>query len=184
MDSSFITTTNLFWICALLGTGLFAIQLFLSFLGSGDHGGDISLEHDFEVGNVKWLSRQAITGFLMFFGWTAITCQEEFQLSTGLSSLIGFGAGAIAVLLNAFIFDMMKKLQSPGHVFEIDAAIGKEATVYQQIPEKGTGVITLSLGEMTFQLDAVSLKQEAIPSFARVTVIKKLDNKTVVVTTL
>jgi len=76
---------------------------------------------------------------------------------------------------------MAKKLHSPGNRFSVDDTIGKEAFVYQQITKNGIGKISLSLYDLTHEVDALSLNGEEIASFTQVKIIKKADERTVVV---
>lgn len=159
---------------------MFIIQFFLNFLGTGEHS-------DFDEGDAshfKWLSKQTITGFLMFFGWTGITCQQEFKLQNSVTLLLSFLVGLLTIFLTGMIFKTARKLQSSGYVFNIEESIGKEASVYQQIPKDGIGKITISLQDCTFEINAISHNREQINSFTRVQVIKKIDDTTVVVATL
>lgn len=176
--SSLITNETFFWFCALSGTGLFLIQLLLNFIGL-DGGDDSGL---MDALTLKWLSKQTITSFLMMFGWVALTCQKEFGLQG--FALIGTAllAGLSSVFITALIFKMAKKLQSPGTVFNIENALGKEAIVYQRIPAEGLGKISLSLQDMTHEIDAISMTKQELPSFSYVHIVKKLDEKTVLVT--
>lgn len=172
-------TDTIFWFCAMAGTGLFVIQLMLTLLG-GDHSHEVD-EGGFDTVKFKWLSKQALTGFLMMFGWAGLTCRKEFALSNATAALIGSGAGLICMFLTAVIFNASKKLRSPGNVFRIEELIGKEATIYQRIPKDGTGKITVSLHELTHEIDAISHNREELASFTQVQIIKKADEKTVVV---
>ncbi|MDP1607821.1 MAG: hypothetical protein Q8L98_00730 [Chlamydiales bacterium] len=162
-----------FGYCALLGTSLFAIQLILNFL-IGDVEGDGVLQF-------KWLSKQALTGFLMMFGWIGLTCKKEFQVSMPVTILFAVLGGMVAVFLIGYLFALAKKLKSEGSVFRLEEAIGKEATVYQRIPKGGSGKITLSLHDLSYEIDAISQLAEEIPSFAQVQIINKVDDKTVLV---
>ena len=78
-------------------------------------------------------------------------------------------------------FFIAKKLRSPGTVFRIEDAIGKEAMIYQRIPKGGSGKISVSLHHFTYELDAISFEQEDLPSFTFVQIIEKFDEKTVIV---
>ena len=167
---------TLFWFPALLGTSLFVLQLLFSFLGGGSDGDDSGF---FEAGQFKWLTRQALTGFLMMFGWAGLTCHREFGLEGWLSVVIAFGAGLLAMLSSAFLFHSLKKLRSPGAVFLLEDALGKEAMVYQRIPMQGIGKISLNLNGLTHEIDAVS-KGEEIDSFSHVKVVEIKDNCAVV----
>ena len=168
---------TLFWFPALLGTGLFLIQLVFSFLGGGESedGGF------FEAGQFKWLTRQALTGFLMMFGWAGLTCRREFAIDGGFAVAIAFGAGLVAMLSSALLFRSLKKLRSPGAIFSLEEALGKEAMVYHRIPIRGMGKISLTLNGLTHELDAMSgNSEEEIDSFSQVKVIEVRDGSVVV----
>ena len=175
-----ISQDSLFWFCALSGSGIFIIQFLLSLIGNTDHEGIDPPEVD--AVKFKWLSKQAITGFLMMFGWSALTCKNQFNLSIGTTLAIALAAGMVTVLVTGYIFKMARKLHSPGTVFAIEDAIGKEAVVYQHIPKGGIGKISISLHHFTHEIDAMSLNDEDIPSFALVRVIKKTSDSTLMVT--
>lgn len=166
LNNLLIHSSPVFWVSAFTGTAIFVIQM----ITSGD---------DFD--NFKWLSKQAVTGFMMMFGWSGITCQLEFHLPESTSLLISFCVGLLTIYITGYIFKAAKKLHSPGTVFTLDDAIGKEALVYQRIPRDGLGKITISLQQMTHEINAASQNQSEIPFFTRVQVIKKIDDSTVVV---
>lgn len=170
-----------FWFCALAGSGLFIIQLTLSFLGA-HHDSDLSHESaEIEVSKLKWMSKHALTGFLLMFGWTGLTCRKEFGLSFAVSALSAGMAGTATMFLIGWIFKLTQKLRSTGTVFNIEDAVGKEATVYQRIPQGGMGKVSLSMHDFTHELDAISNAQEDLPSFISVHIIQKLNDTTVVV---
>lgn len=175
-----IAEEAIFWYCAFFGSILFAIQLLFHFLGAGG----LDLEDGsggFDSVKFKWLFKQALTGFLMMFGWVGLTCRREFELSITPTILLAFLGGFFAVWLLALIFRSAKKLQSSGTVFSLESAIGKRAAVYQRIPKGGVGKISLCLEGMTHEIDAVAHGDEAIDSFLPVQIIQKIDDKTVVV---
>lgn len=178
--NSLIEKDSIYWFCALVGTGMFVIQLLFTLVGLD---GDAELESDSfaDAGKFKWITRQGVTGFLMIFGLTALSCQKEFELSTVSTLLIAGFFGLLAVFVAGFIFKIVRKLQSTGTVFNIDETIGKEAYVYQQIPTSGKGKISISLHGFTHELDAVTFDSDEIPSFSLVSIIKKIDNHTVFV---
>ena len=160
----------LFGACALVGTALFVIQLGLNFLGA--------LDEDEGTGYFKWISKQAVVGFLMMFGWVALTCKIEWEFGSPVAGVIGVFAGIITMLVVGSIFKAARKLKSTGTVFRIEEAVGKTGVVYTQIPKGGMGKITLSIQEMTYEIDAVSLGEELV-SFTSVQVIKTIDDRTV-----
>ncbi|HSW86744.1 MAG TPA: hypothetical protein VLG49_04495 [Rhabdochlamydiaceae bacterium] len=165
----------LLWFCALAGTGMFIIQFLLNFFSlDGDETNDDS-------GTFTWLSKHTITVFLMMFGWTGLTCIKQFELPATATALISLAAGSISIFITGFIFKMARKMRSPGTVFRIEDAIGKEATIYQRIPKDGIGKISVSIHQLTHEIDAVSSHHEELASFTSVQIIKKADEKTVVV---
>jgi hypothetical protein len=179
-----IEKTTLFWISALAGTGLLLIQALLSLLGA-DHHDDISgAEGGLDEGHFKWLSKQAIAGFLMMFGWVGLSCIKEFALSDMTTTLIALTAGVISFLITGLLFRLARRLRSSGSVFCIDEAIGKEAVIYQQIPKGGAGKVTVSLQNLTHEIDAISFTDERLASFTKVQIIKKENDHTVVVVPL
>jgi membrane protein implicated in regulation of membrane protease activity len=165
---------GLFWFCALAGSGMFLIQFLLFFLGA-------DAEDDASSQNFKWLSKQAVTGFLMMFGWVGLASKVELGFTTLTATFIAILAGSVAMIITASIFNLARKLRSTGSVFRLQDAIGKEASVYQRIPKGGSGKISLSLHDMTHEIDAISLNGEEVNSFTQVQIIKKADERTVVV---
>jgi hypothetical protein len=167
---------SIYWFFALLGSGLFVIQFALSLFGGAIDDLDDSGEMD---GKFKFLSKQALTGFLMMFGWVGLTCQKEFLLSGFHTVWIAFAFGCLAMFITALLFHGAKKLQSPGTIFRIEDAVGLEAVIYQRIPKGGVGKVTVSVSQFTHEIDAIAL--EELDSFTSVRIIKKADEKTVLV---
>lgn len=167
----------LFWFCALAGSGMFFIQFLLFFTGAEVDDADEGVSSQ----NFKLLSKQTVTGFLMMFGWSGLACKKELGFSSFASTGIATITGFLAMLITASLFKMARKLRSSGTVFRIEEAVGKEAAVYQRIPKEGVGKITLSLHDLTHEIDAISHNGEEIRSFSQVQIIKKADEKTVVV---
>jgi hypothetical protein len=176
IESLQLSKDTFFWFCALAGSGLFILQFLFSIFGVGDD------HHDaFDAVHFKWLTKQTLTGFLMFFGWVGLTCKREFELSAIASACWAVGGGLAAIFATALIFKMARKLHSPGTVFKIEETMGKEAVVYQRIPSQGAGKISISLHHHTYELDAISMTQEEIASFTPVQIVKNMDDRTVVV---
>lgn len=117
----------------------------------------------------------------MIFGWTALTCSNQFGLSLLPSITIAIAAGVFAAYVICGLLKLARKLHSPGTHFRIENAIGCEAYVYQTIPKGGRGKISISLQNFTHEIDAISHHLEELPSFTQVTIIEKKDDHTVVV---
>lgn len=164
----------LFWYCALAGSGAFVIQFILILFGMGDEEGGME-------GSFKWISKSAITGFLMMFGWVGLAAKQEFGLGPLASMGLGVGAGLAAMLISGSVFKAARKLRSSGTVFRIEDAVGKEAVVYQRIPRNGAGKISISLEGISHEIDAMSLNGDEIDSFLPVQIVKKADERTLIV---
>jgi hypothetical protein len=166
----------LFWLPALFGALLFLIQMLLALFGS--FGDAVS---DFDYLGIKWLSKHAFTGFIMMFGWAGLVCKQELDLSYPLSICCALTIGFLTLFLSGFLFRGATKLQSKGSVFCLEECIGKEATVYQRISPNAKGKVTVSLNQLTYEIDALSFHPEAIDSFTTVHIIHKHDETTVIV---
>jgi hypothetical protein len=174
----FIQEGSVFWLFGSVGFGLFLMQFILSVFG-GEQGSEEGSFSD--AIRFKWLSKQALTGFLMLFGLSGLTCLKEFGFSPALSVAIAFVVGSITVIVSGVVFKGARKLHSSGHVFNIEEAVGKQAMVYQRIPKNGSGKISINLSEITHELNAISMHGEELDSFTPVKILKKMDEKTVVV---
>jgi len=161
---------------AYIGSGLFVIQFLSSILGGMTEDYDNINEVD---GQFKLLSKQAITGFMMLFGWTGLTCLLEFNLSGFHTVLIASLSGLLTMLLTAIVFRSARKLHSSGTVFRIEDTIGLEAVVYQRILKEQAGKVTVSVKQFTHEIDAIS--DEDLPSFTNVRILKKMNESTVFV---
>ncbi len=171
-----------FWFFALSGSVILFIQLILNLFGLSDHHdiGDTDIDTgEIDTSNFKWLSKQALSGFFMMFGWIGLSCLKEFEFNVLLSLAIAFIAGVLAMFVSGFIFKMARKLHSSGTVFKIEDAIGQEAMIYQRILKKDKGKILISLNNLTREIDAIALNEEEIPSFTKVKIINKVDENTV-----
>lgn len=176
MFSEVVVKDWFFWFCALSGTILFLLQILFFHIGVDGHD---DLDAEF-----KWLSKQAIAGFLALFGWIGLTCTRQFGLGVYPTLGWAFGGGVIAFFVTGLIFKGAGKLKSSGSVFSIDDIVGKMGQIYQQIPVEGMGKISVILHDLTYEVDAISSHGELLQSFTEVQIIKKVDEKTVMVVPL
>jgi hypothetical protein len=173
---------TVFCFFSLSGSVILVIQLILNLFGLSHHYdiGDTDIgTGEIDTSNFKWLSKQALSGFFMMFGWVGLSCLKEFEFNVLLSSAIAFIAGVLAMFVSGFIFKMAGKLHSPGTVFKIEDAIGLEAIIYYRILKKDKGRVSISINNLTREIDAIALNEEEIPSFTKVKIINKVDENTV-----
>ena len=183
-----MNTETLFWAFALFGTLFFVIRSVMIFSGvAADHfGGHHDVYHDTDsasgvAGAFKVLSLHSITAFVMMFGWAGLAALKQFGLNSGGSVCVGFVVGAAFMYLIAYLIRGILKLESEGAVFRIEETVGKTASVYERIPEKGLGRIQLHAGGMIREIQAVSETGTALAPPASVTVVKVVDAQTVAV---
>ena len=165
---------DFFWFCALCGSLLFALQCIMSFLGGLD------LEESDASGSFKWLSKQALAGFLMTGGWTGLAALSELQYPKWIAITLACAAGICSIFLIRILFRLARKLHSKGSQFSLLHAVGKEGMSYQEIPKGGIGKVTLTLDGFSHEIDAVT-EGETIPSFTPIEVIQQVDERTVIV---
>lgn len=131
---NFISEDAFLWICALAGSGLFVIQFILNLFGALDQ----ELNEGSDAGDFKWISKQALIGFLMMFGWVALTSRKEFGLSGPLSALLGFGGGLIAIFLTGLIFRSAKKTPQYWKCFQHRGCGWKRGSCLPQNTQRGS----------------------------------------------
>jgi hypothetical protein len=165
---------SIYRFAAFAGSGLFVIQFLISLFGGIAEDCDNGVD-----GQFKFLSKQAITGFMMLFGWTGLTCLQEFNLSGLYTIWISCLSGFLTMFLTAVLFRSARKLHSSGTVFRIEDTIGLEAVVYQRILKGEVGKITVSVKQFTHEIDATA--HEDLTSFTNVRITKKMNESTVLV---
>lgn len=160
---------------ALLGTAFLLLRFLLLSMGGGadvDDGQDVGLDHHAHgTDGLKLFSVQTVIAFGMGFGWAGLIGYRG--LEWGIPASIGIGAvgGFFMMWLMAFLLRAAMELQSSGNV-SVQSAVGLEGTVYVTVPAtgKGTGQITLVIGDQQRTYNAVSADEE-LPRNARVRVL-------------
>ncbi len=166
---------KVYWWIAIPSTLIFTIQLIISIVGIGGDDMDLDSDTDLDVGDhggMNIFSVRTILSFLMFFSWTGIIAIDKGMTAWWAISLISFCVGSIMMLLTAWIFWTLLKLQYSGNV-KIHDAIGETAEVYLTIPAKKSapGKIQVALSGGLRTLDAVTEDLEDIKSGSFVEVI-------------
>ena len=176
-----------FTACAIVGGTLFVIRLILQFVAGVDHGAadatDIADSSDVSHTDLsfKLLSLQGITAFLMMFGLAGRALLIDSHVHPMLAILGAAVAGAIAVWIIAKLFSIMKKLQSPGEVLDLNKAVGVEGKVYLTIPAGGSGKINLKFHNHFGEFEAVSEAGDVIPTDTLIKVVAVRNNRILVV---
>jgi len=127
----------------------------------------------------KLISLNSITGFIMMFGWVGLAAYRERGLAAPAAILAGLLGGLATMYLTAYLFRAAMRLAHPGSRFSAEKTLGGKATVYVAIPAEGRGQIQISSSGMLHTLEAVSEDRVPLESFASVTVVRTLDERTV-----
>ncbi|MDR2865767.1 MAG: hypothetical protein LBV68_09185 [Spirochaetaceae bacterium] len=187
----------IFWIAAIFGTVLFILRVALFVFGGFGTDTDMTSQGDISdsgAGDVsqasdaafKLLSLNSITGFIAMFGWAGLAAYSQHRLSFLVSLGIAIFAGCIVIVLTASLVHFAMKLKSPGEVFTLKNAVGKVAEVYLEIPAgyHEPGRIIFTVNGAQHEADALCENGQLIKSFERVTIIRVLDPRTVLVAPL
>ncbi len=177
---------TIYLICAVAGGAILVLRIILMAVGidQGD-APDVSMDVDGGggegiTGGASFLSLQSIAGFFTMFGLVGMGLLQIG--SSEIVSLLGaLGAGALTAWATGMIFLQMRRLQSEGTMV-ITNAIGQVGSVYLTIPEKGTGVVTVTVQGAQRTLDAVSEHGQRIPTGSIVRVVSVTAGTILVVT--
>jgi hypothetical protein len=181
-----MTLYTIYLICAIAGGAILVLRLVLMLAGI-DHGDapDVSVEVEPATGaegagEVNFLSLQSIAGFFTLFGLVGMGLLQV-GVHWGWSLVGGLAAGLFTGWVTTMIFLQMRRLQSEGNLV-ISNAVGQVGTVYLTIPEKGSGVVTVTVQGAARSLDAVSEHGQRIPTGSVVRVVGVTAGKILVVT--
>ncbi len=153
-------TQKVYWIIAVPSTLIFLIQLVMLLIGGGADTPDFDADGDFpgdHGAGIDIFSVKSIITFLMFFGWTGLAAISKGFDAWWSIGLLSFVVGLVMMVLSAWLFWMLFKLQGSGNVELVDS-IGKVAEVYITIPakKKSSGKIQIALSGSIRTLDAVT----------------------------
>jgi len=193
-----------FVFCAAVGGALFAIRLVLMFIGIGETDADIDADVDVDVdvdvdiganvdastadaGDIggsdfsfKILSFQGLTAFFAMFGLVGLAMMRNSGIAEVWAILGGVVAGLFAVLLVSLLFTLFKKLQDSG-TLDLRKAVGKEGTVYLNIPGDEPGKVRVQVQGRVSIFNALSEDKSNIPTDTRVKVVKVVSGNVLVV---
>lgn len=180
------TMQQVFWVCALVGSAVFVIQLLLTLFGMDSSDIDV----DFDAGDTMDLggglslfSIKSLVNFFVGFGWAGI-CLHSLIGNAVLLVLAAAAVGLFFVWMFFFIYKQTKKLEANG-AFRIEYCKGRVADVYLRIPEKksGRGKVQISVNGSVHELDAVT-EGEAITTGRKVRITDVVGGEMLVVESL
>ena len=182
-----------FTIPGIIGSAIVFLKIALMCLGLGDDIDglgdigdiDVDIDGDFDIGDsdiaASAISIQSAAAFLMGLGWGGLFGKEVLGQNIGISIVIGLATGAFFVWMLVKMLTFVYRLQSSGNI-PISNAMGKEGTVYAQVPGRmsGQGRVKIIMDDRQRIYRAVTDGDE-IASQSRVRVIAVNDDNTITV---
>lgn len=174
-DLSSLSTSTLYFGCAVAGGAVLAIQMLLLFLGGDVADGEV--DFDGASDGVSFFSIRTVASFLTFFGLIGMYGQQQ-GWSDAMAAGSALGAGAGMMLVVAWLFSLQNKLHQDGNIHPA-GAVGLGAIVYLRIPAEnsGKGKITVALQGRTSEFAAVTDGPE-LPTGADVTIVRMISENT------
>jgi len=171
-------------ICAVIGGAFLIFKMVLMFIG-GDIDADVDIDvdvdldggFDMEAGHADsdvgfhLLSLISLSSFFMMFGLVGLTCYRQYHLHALISMVGSITGGSLSVWIIGKIFQGASKLQSSGTLKTADA-VGCTGTVYLNIPQNGTGRVTLNFHNHLREFDAITSDGSALDTGSPVRVVE------------
>ena len=170
-------------VMALVGTTFFVLRLVFALFFGGD-GGDIDGDLS-DVGGAdsafSMFSLLSILAFFMGAGWMGLTCRIDWGLSSMVSALAAAGFGIVLMAMASGLMALARSLNQVVE-YDVNTAVGKTASVYMTIPERGqgSGQIKVTVSGRLKMMEAIS-NGPRIPEFQSVKVLSVGDDGTFVV---
>lgn len=177
------TWTQVYWVCAGIGTLVFAIQMMLTLVGMDSTDVDVDFDGSDTMdlgGGMSLFTIRNLVCFVMGFGWAGV-CFGSSIPNTALLCIVSVLVGVAFVAMFFFIKHQTKKLEHNG-AFQIEDSIGRSVDVYLRIPghREGKGKVQVSLNGSVLEIDAMT-DGEAVVSGKKVTVTDVIDSSTLLV---
>ncbi|MDG0972882.1 MAG: hypothetical protein P8O07_01875 [Crocinitomicaceae bacterium] len=150
---------KIFWIIALIGSGLFVVMMLVTFITGGgdmdvdgDFNGDVDMDAD---GGFSFFTIKNLIAFFTIFGWSGIAALEN-DLAKLSVIFIATVCGLIMMFIMAGLFYLISRLHDSG-TLEIKNAIGNIGEVYLTIGESRS-----SIGKVNVRIQGALRELEAL----------------------
>jgi hypothetical protein len=174
---------KIYWGIAVPFTVLFIMQLFLSFLGGGEHPDDTpDVDTDSDHGiSFQFVTFKNMVGFFTMFAWAGIACVDA-GFSTLVTLLVSVAAGLSMMGLMAGTYYLISQAGADG-TLKMEKAIGKDGEVYLTIPSKRSniGKVQITVMGSLRTLDAMTDSEQDIPTGKLISVSKILNENILLV---
>ncbi len=149
---------------------------------AGGHDATVGTGHDTHSGHdatdaadlvsFRLFTFQSVMAFLVVFGWTGIAMAANRSIPGFVSFLVALLAGGAALVLTAWLFFTVMKLQNDGNM-KLSNAIGIDGEVYIPIPAGGKdqGKVSLLVQGRWIECDAITVGLEPLKTKQAVKVV-------------
>lgn len=177
------TWMQVYWVCAIVGTLVFVVQMVLVLIGMDSIDTDVDFDGADTMdlgGGLSLFSIKNFVNFLVGFGWAGV-CLSDAINSRWLLGLVAVAVGISFVYMFFLIKKQTKKLEHNG-AFQIEECVGKTVDVYLRIPgeKQGKGKVQVSLNGSVQEIEAMT-EGEEIASGCKVEVVDVIDKGTLLV---
>jgi len=177
------TFNQVFWVIALIGSGLFLVMIIATFVGGG---GDVDFDADGDFdavdgGGFSFFTIKNLIAFFTIFGWSGIAALEN-DLSRTMVIVVATIAGLIMMFIMAGLFYLINKLHDSG-TLEIKNAIGAIGEVYLTIggARSSIGKVNVRIQGALRELEALTDDEEGLKTGSVVEVIEVTSNGILIV---
>lgn len=167
--------------CAIIGAVFVILKLILQFIGGDAGGGDVDFDvdgdFDPDIGHADsdvgfhLLSLLSFSSFFMMFGLVGLALYRQNKVGVSLSAFGATAGGVISVWIISRIFKAASGLQSSGTLQTKDA-VGSTGTVYMNLPEGGTGRVSINFKNRLREFDATEKDGKAVQTGTPVRVVE------------
>ncbi len=181
---------KILWIIAVPSSVLTIAQAILEILGAGDAGHDVA-GHDLadmdtdlgghDAGGMHLFSFKGVVIFFTAFSWVGIVAVNS-GLGVAIASVLGLAAGAVFMVIFAWIFYLLTRMTEAGNT-DLNNAVLERGETYLRIPgqRKGYGKVHVKIQGSLRELRAVTDDDE-IATGTPIRVVDVIDSETVLVT--
>lgn len=150
------TLLQFYWVCALISSALFLIQMVLMITGMDFSDVDIDLDAPDVDSGFSLVSIKSLITFFLGLGWAGISFWEHIP-NRALLGLVSVLVGVVFMLIFFFTLKQVLKLEHEGN-YNLADSLGKVVDVYVPVPEGKTGMgkVQLSLNGSVLEFNALT----------------------------
>ncbi len=167
--------TVIFRYCAIIGTAIFFIKIFLPIDSGSEVGGDFN-SADYSDSSFNFFTVEGVSAFFMTMGWIGWYSIVKMHYDIAFCTIISLLSGVISMGLFTYLITQFRKLEHNPKV-TLKELEGKKGRSYMNFTPKGIGKIQIEFNSKLDILDAKNNSDEFIKAFEPIKVVKIEDNE-------